>query len=52
MIFPLASVSGPGLGPTQSPVQWVQGVLSPGIKGGRGLTLTIHPPSNAEIENE
>jgi hypothetical protein len=29
-IFPLASVSRPVLGPTQPPVQWVQGVLSPG----------------------
>jgi hypothetical protein len=39
----LASVSRPALGPTQSPVQWVPGVLSPGLKSGRGVTLTIHP---------
>jgi hypothetical protein len=37
-IFPLASVSRPALRPTQPPVQWV-----PGVKCGRGLTLTTHP---------
>jgi hypothetical protein len=42
-IFPLASVSRPALGPTQPPVQWVPGVLSPGLKRGRGVTLTTHP---------
>jgi hypothetical protein len=41
--FPVASVSGPALGPTQPPVQWVPGVLSPGVKRGRGVTLTTHP---------
>jgi hypothetical protein len=30
-------------GPTQPSVQWVPGVLSPGLKRGRGVTLTIHP---------
>jgi hypothetical protein len=29
------------LGPTQP--QWVLGVLSPGLKCGRGVTLTSHP---------
>jgi hypothetical protein len=42
-IFTLASVSRPVLGPTQPPVQWVPGVLSPGVKRGRGVTLTTHP---------
>jgi hypothetical protein len=42
-IFPLASVSRPALGPTQPPVQWVPGVLSPGLKRGRGVTLTTPP---------
>jgi hypothetical protein len=42
-IFPLASVSRPVLGPTQPPVRWVPGVLSPGVKRGRGVTLTTHP---------
>jgi hypothetical protein len=31
------------LEPTQPPVQWVPGVLSPGVKRGRGVTLTTHP---------
>jgi hypothetical protein len=29
-IFPLASVSRPVVGPTQPPIQWVPGILSPG----------------------
>jgi hypothetical protein len=41
--FPLASVSRPALRPTQPPVQWVLGVLSPRLKRGRGVTLTTHP---------
>jgi hypothetical protein len=36
-------MSRPALGPTQPPVQWVPGVLSPGLKRGRGVTLTTHP---------
>jgi hypothetical protein len=32
MMFPVASVSRPALGPTQPPVQWAPGVLSPGVK--------------------
>jgi hypothetical protein len=42
-IFLLVSVTWPALGPTQPPVQWVPGVLSPGVKRGRGVTLTTHP---------
>jgi hypothetical protein len=30
----------PTLGPTQPPVQWALEVLSPGLKCGRGVTLT------------
>jgi hypothetical protein len=51
-IFILASASRPALGPTQPPVQWVPGVLSPGVKRGRGVTLNTHPPSSAEVKNE
>jgi len=35
-------LSRPALRPTQPPVQWVQG-LSPGVRCGRGVTLTPHP---------
>jgi hypothetical protein len=42
-IFPLTSSSRPALGPTQPPVQWVSGALSPGVKRGRGVMLTAHP---------
>jgi hypothetical protein len=32
------------LGPTQPPVQWVPGILSPGVKRGRVVVmLTPHP---------
>jgi hypothetical protein len=41
--FFLQPVSRPALGPTQPPVQWVPGVLSPGLKHGLGVTLTTHP---------
>jgi hypothetical protein len=51
-IFPLASVSRPALGPTQPPVQWVPGVLSPGLKGRPGRDADLSPPSSAEVENE
>jgi hypothetical protein len=32
----------PARRPTQPPVQWVPWVLSPGVKRGRGVTLTTH----------
>jgi hypothetical protein len=41
-IFPLAFVSRPALRPTQPPVQCVPGLLSPGVKCGRGVTVTTH----------
>jgi hypothetical protein len=33
----------PALRLTQPPVHWVPGVLSPGLKCGRAVTLTTHP---------
>jgi hypothetical protein len=42
-IFPLTSASRPALGPTQPPIQWLPGALSPGVKRGRGVMLTTHP---------
>jgi hypothetical protein len=42
-IFLLVPASRPALGPTQPPIQWVPGVLSPGVKRGRGMMLTTHP---------
>jgi hypothetical protein len=41
--FPLTSAPRPALGPTQPPVQWVPGALSPGVNRGRGVMLTTHP---------
>jgi hypothetical protein len=41
-IFPLASVQ-TSSGLTQPCIQWVPGVLFPGLKSGRGVTLTNHP---------
>jgi hypothetical protein len=41
--FPVASASRPALGPNQPPVQLAPGVLSPGVKHGRGVMLTTHP---------
>jgi hypothetical protein len=42
-IFLLAPTSRSALGPTQPPMQWVPGALSPGVKRGRDVTLTTHP---------
>jgi hypothetical protein len=42
-IFLLAPASRLALGPTQPPIQWVLGVLSPGVKRSRGVTLATHP---------
>jgi hypothetical protein len=51
-VFPLASVSRPALGPTQPPVQWLPGVLSPGVKARPESDADYSPPSSAEVVNE
>jgi hypothetical protein len=51
-IFPLSSVSRPALGPIQSPLQWVPGVVSPGVKARSGRDADHSPPSNAEVVDE
>jgi hypothetical protein len=50
--FPLRSVSRPALGPTHPPVQWVPGVLFPGVNARPGRDADHSPPSNAEVVNE
>jgi hypothetical protein len=50
--FPLTSVSRPALGPTQPPVQWVPGVLSPEVKARPGRDADHAPLPNAEVVNE
>ena len=39
----------PAVGPTQPPIQWVQG-LSPGWKSDRGRGIDHPPPSSAEVK--
>jgi hypothetical protein len=41
----------PSLWPTQSPVQWVPGVLSPGVKARPGRDADHSPPSSADVDN-
>jgi hypothetical protein len=47
--FPLASGSRPAPRPTQPPVQWIPGVLSPGVKARPGRDADHSPPSSAEV---
>jgi hypothetical protein len=42
-IFPLASVSRPALKPTQPAIHFSTGSPFPGVKCGRGVTLTTYP---------
>jgi hypothetical protein len=50
--FYITSMYRPVLMSIRSPIQWVPGVLSQGINHGRGVTLTTHCPSSAELRNE
>jgi hypothetical protein len=42
--------TGSGAHPASYPMG--TGGLSPGVKRGRGVTLTTHPQSSAEVKNE
>jgi hypothetical protein len=39
----------PALGPTQPPIQWVPGALSPGVKR-QGREADHSPPTSAEVK--
>jgi hypothetical protein len=41
-----------GSGAHQPPVQWVPGVLTPGVKARPGRDADHPPKSSAEVENE
>jgi hypothetical protein len=49
-IFLFATVTRPTLRPSQSPVRWVAGAVSPGVKR-PGLEADHSPPSSAEAKN-
>jgi hypothetical protein len=49
-IFLFSTASRPALGPTQPPIHWVPGALSPGIKR-PGREADHSPPSSAEVKN-
>jgi hypothetical protein len=49
-IFFLSTGPRPVLGPTQPPIQWVPGVLSPGVKRQR-READWSAPSSAEVRN-
>jgi hypothetical protein len=44
--------TGSGAHPASCLMDTGGGALSPGLKRGRGVTQTAHPPSSAEVENE
>jgi hypothetical protein len=46
--FLFSASSRPDLGPTQPPIQWVPGSLSPGIKR-QGREADYSPPASAEV---
>jgi hypothetical protein len=48
-IFLFTTASRPALRPTQSPIQWVPGALSLGVKRPR-READHSPPSNAEVK--
>jgi hypothetical protein len=50
-IFLFSAASRPDLGPTQLPIQWVPGALSPGLKQ-PGREADHSHPSSAEVKND
>jgi hypothetical protein len=50
-IFLLSMFTRPVLGPTQPPIQWVPGNLTPGLKR-PGSEAHHSPPTNAEVRNK
>jgi hypothetical protein len=49
-IFLYSTASRPALGPTQPPIQWVPGSLSPGLRR-QGRKAGRSAPSSAEVKN-
>jgi hypothetical protein len=47
--FLFSTWSKPALGPTQPPIQWVPGALSPGVKR-QGREADHSPPASAEVK--
>jgi len=50
MRFFLVTVSRPALGPTQTPIQWVRGALTPAVKR-LGRETHHSPPPRTEVKN-
>jgi hypothetical protein len=48
--FLFSTASKPVLGPTQCPIEWVPGPLSPGLKR-QGREADHSPPSSDEVKN-
>jgi hypothetical protein len=49
-MFLLSTTSERNLGPTQLPIKWVLGVLSPGLND-RGMKFNDLSPSSADVKN-
>jgi hypothetical protein len=50
-IFMFSTASRPAMGPTQPPIQWVPGTISPGLKRPK-REGDNSPPSSAEVKND
>jgi hypothetical protein len=49
-MFHFSMLSRPALGSTQTPIQWVPGAVSPGVKQS-GCETDHSPPTNAKVKN-